>query len=304
MKILIADDSRTSLAILAATLKEYGHEILAASSARDAIELFKKDRPDLVILDVVMSEMDGFECARQIRLIDSNDWIPIIFLSASIDDEHISKGIDAGGDDYLTKPFSDITLLAKIKAMQRIANMRSELYELTKKLKILAETDPLTHTYNRLQFERILKDKMIESDQSKKPFSLLFIDLDKFKLINDTLGHHMGDLLLKECVRRIKSCLRANDFLARIGGDEFAIIIDDAQDEKHIENISKSIIKALSEDFNLENIKATVGVSIGIAIYPSSSSDEDNLLHHADAAMYHAKRSGGNRYHYYGSKDS
>src|SRR5437763_150875 len=126
MRILVADDSKTNLAILINSLNNLGHEVVSANNGEEAIHLFKKQRPDLVILDVVMEGMDGFECAKRIRELDTDDWIPIIFLSGAVDDENISKGINAGGDDYLTKPFSEITLAAKIKATQRISDMRQK----------------------------------------------------------------------------------------------------------------------------------------------------------------------------------
>src|SRR5215204_5936753 len=110
MQILVADDSKTNLKLITSSLQQLGHDVVPATSGQQAIESFKLSRPDLIILDVVMEGMNGFECAKQIRAINPEDWIPIIFLSGSVDDESISKGIDAGGDDYLTKPFSEIRL--------------------------------------------------------------------------------------------------------------------------------------------------------------------------------------------------
>ena len=160
MQILVADDSKTNLNLISRSLQQLGHEVVPAKSAQEAIELFKLSRPDLIILDVVMDSMDGFECAKQIRALNPGDWIPIIFLSGSVDDESISKGIDAGGDDYLTKPFSEIKLAAKIKAMQRISSMRQELFQATQKLEELSSTDSLTGIYNRLQFNKTIKEKI------------------------------------------------------------------------------------------------------------------------------------------------
>src|SRR3990167_4133982 len=154
MKILVADDSKAALSLITDSLTQLGHTVLPANSGQEAIDIFLSNRPDLIILDVVMDDVNGFETAKRIRSIDTNEWIPIIFLSASVDDASLAKGIDAGGDDYLTKPFSDVTLAAKIKAMQRIADMRQKLFETSQKLFLLSSTDPLTGIYNRLQFER------------------------------------------------------------------------------------------------------------------------------------------------------
>jgi PleD family two-component response regulator len=218
MDILVADDSMTTLALLTASLKKLGHSVIAAHNGREAIDLFSIKKPDLIILDVVMNEMDGFECAKQIRTIRSDDWIPIIFLSASVDDNSIAQGINAGGDDYLTKPYSEITLAAKIQAMQRISEMRKKMYDTTQELKMLSSTDPLTGLYNRLEFEKRIQEKIAEADRYGLKLAVLFIDIDHFKTVNDSLGHHMGDLLLKEVAKRLKASLRIEDFVARLGG--------------------------------------------------------------------------------------
>ncbi len=160
MKILVADDSQTNLVLLADALVRLGHEVTATKSGEEAIVAFLKAKPDLIILDVLMDGMTGFECAAKIREIEPDEWIPIIFLSASVDDESIASGIDAGGDDYLTKPFSQITLSAKIKAMQRISDMRKNLYAATCKLSLLSSTDALTGIYNRLQFNSSIVEKI------------------------------------------------------------------------------------------------------------------------------------------------
>lgn len=299
MKILVADDSNTSLALIEASLKKLGHDVLPAKNGKQAIELFKSNRPDLVILDVMMDEMNGFDCASKIREIDKEDWIPIIFLSSSVDDENIAKGIDSGGDDYLAKPFSQVTLAAKIKAMQRIADMRFKLFEAKQKLNQLSITDTLTNIYNRLQFNRVIEEKIVYAKEHNLKFSVLFLDLDKFKSINDTLGHHAGDLLLIEVSKRLLSCLRKADFIARIGGDEFAIILDYTDNRMIAESCSQNILDSLSPSYNLEGDTVQVTISIGIAEYPTDGVDREALLSSADIAMYQAKKLGRNNFQFY-----
>lgn len=298
MKILIADDSKTNLAILSSSLIDLGHEVIQATSGQDAIDKFESNHPDLIILDVVMDNMDGFECARRIRQIESNQWIPIIFLSSSVDDESISKGIDAGGDDYLTKPYSEITLAAKIKAMQRIADMRKQLVLLTEELSILSATDPLTGLYNRLQFNRSLKEKIAQANRHGFSVALMFLDLDKFKIINDTLGHQMGDLLLKEVAVRLKHTLRLNDFIYRLGGDEFAIIIEVTDCEDAAE-VAQKVVANLGEEYVINDHHLHVSCSLGIACYPSKVTGLDDLIKHADIAMYRVKETTRNGYMFY-----
>lgn len=298
MKILVADDNKSILELLTLYLVKMGHEVIAVQSGEAAINTFTADRPDLIILDVLMTGMDGFECAKKIREFGGDDWIPIIFLSAVVDEQSVVKGINSGGDDYLTKPISKILLEAKINAMQRISNMRAKLYEMTKKLSVLSITDSLTGAYNRYELDRIIKQKIENANHEKSLLALFLLDLDNFKSINDTLGHHIGDLLLKEVSQRLASCLRKYDFLARMGGDEFAIILPISSIDE-AEAVANKIMAVLSASYNLEGNLAFVTACFGIACYPFAGSDEKTLMQSADIAMYHAKRLGRNNFQYY-----
>ncbi len=299
MKILLADDSKTNLVFTTSSLTKLGHDVTPVSSGQQALEAFEKDRFDLVILDVVMEGMSGFETASKIREFDTKNWIPIIFLSANVDDESIKQGIDAGGDDYITKPFSEITLAAKIKAMQRISDMRQELITTSHQLERLSSTDTLTGLYNRFQFERSLVEKLAAAERHHRLMGLMFIDLDHFKLINDTFGHHIGDLLLKEVGMRLKNCLRKEDVIARIGGDEFTVIFSEVEAIENVGLVAQKMLDVLSVDFYLEKHNIRIGASIGLACYPIQGSTQETLLKHADIAMYHAKAMGRNNYQYF-----
>lgn len=299
MKILLADDSRTNLVFTTECLTKLGHEVVSVTSGKQALVAFQENHPDLVILDVVMEGMDGFETAKRIRAENTESWIPIIFLSANVDDESIKEGIDAGGDDYITKPFSEITLAAKIKAMQRISDMRQELVDTSSQLERLSSTDTLTGLYNRFQFDRSLIEKISEVERYHRLMALMFIDLDNFKLINDTFGHHVGDILLKEVALRLKGCLRTEDFLARIGGDEFTVIFSNVDAIENVGLVAQKMLDVLSVDFYLEKHNIRIGASIGLACYPTQGTSKENLLKHADIAMYHAKSMGRNNYQYF-----
>lgn len=299
MRILVADDSKTNLSLITNSLVKLGHEVITANNGKEAIKEFIECQPDLIILDVVMEGMSGLECAKQIRSLNVNLWIPIIFLSGSIDDDSIAKGIDAGGDDYLSKPFSETTLAAKIKAMQRISDMRKKLFEATEQLTILSTTDTLTGINNRFQFNRSIKEQIHQSIEHDQVFALLFIDLDKFKIVNDSLGHQVGDALLIQVTHRLQSCIRSDDFLARMGGDEFAIILNNITDYSITETITKRIISSLATPFNLSNQVIHITTSIGITYYPGDATTEEDLLRNADIAMYQAKQAGRNNYKFY-----
>jgi diguanylate cyclase (GGDEF)-like protein len=238
-----------------------------------------------------MPEMDGFELAKRIRQLES-EWIPIIFLSGIIDDKNIEKGINAGGDDYLFKPSSEIAIAAKIKAMQRI-------YDMKNRLNFLSKTDPLTEINNRLQFDIYIKRAISDSKNHHLSFALLFIDLDNFKMINDHFGHPIGDSLLREVAKRLKFCLRSDDFVARMGGDEFAIILKDVESNEMLYMFVKKIQKVITTPYTIENKNFFIKTSIGISCYPADGINASQLLQNADIAMYHAKSMGKNNFQFH-----
>jgi diguanylate cyclase (GGDEF)-like protein len=302
VKILVADDSKTNLALISDSLNKLGHEVLPALNGEQAIDIYKMNRPDLILLDVVMDGIDGFECARRIRQINDTDWIPIIFISASVDDESIARGIEAGGDDYLTKPFSNITLAAKIKAMQRISDMRQKLFENTLVLEALSRTDSLTGLNNRFQFDITIQEKINHAQHHGSMFAVLFLDLDHFKEINDTLGHQAGDLLLKNVSLRLKGCLRLSDFIARMGGDEFAIILSEINEAELATHVAHKIISELTNPYDLAGRNVIVSCSIGSCVYPTDGLSAEELMRNADTAMYYAKEAGRNNYKKYNKR--
>ena len=299
MKILVADDSRTCLTMIATLLNKLGHDVISVSGGDEAIEMFMTELPDLIILSVVMQGMSGFECAKKIRDIHREDWSPILFLSTSVDDASIAEGMDAGGDDYLIKPFSEIMLVAKIKAMQRITDIQKKLYDMTCKLKILSSIDVLTGIDNRLQFNTVIKERIADASRFNLKLGLLFVDLDNFKSINDHLGHHIGDLLLKEVANRFKSCLRENDFIARLGGDEFAIILSPINQPKDAGFVAQKILDILAPACCIEGQNIHISCSIGIACFPFAGTLPAEFVQHADVAMYFAKEIGRNNFQYY-----
>lgn len=299
MKILVADDSKTFLELITNSLHKLGHEVTSVSSGEEAIKEFQNNPPDLVILDVTMPGMNGFECARQIRHLTPDDWFPIIFLSASVNDQSIAQGIDAGGDDYLTKPYSDITLQAKIKAMQRIAEMRQQLLHKTNELKHISTTDILTGLFNRFHFEIILRKRMAAAARHHYNIGILFIDLDYFKTINDTFGHGIGDLLLKEVAFRLQNKTRIDDAICRIGGDEFVVILNNVENLHAAGEVAQKIIDELSKEYIINGNTIRISASIGVTCYPEQPGEPATVIQNADIAMYAAKELGKNNFQFY-----
>ncbi|MDF1654265.1 MAG: EAL domain-containing protein [Coxiellaceae bacterium] len=304
MKILIVDDSKTSLLITSKQLEQLGHTTICVNDPCDTLETFQNKKPDLIILDVVMDKLSGYECAQQLTAYNNekDDWVPIIFLSAMIDDSAIVEGINAGGDDYLTKPFNTTILKAKINAMERIAKMRQKLLDSTDKFEKLSLTDSLTGLPNRNYYETTIQHELANAERTNTALALIFLDLDKFKDVNDTLGHHFGDLLLQQSAARILNELREGDYVSRLGGDEFSIILPNINSPDNAAAVAQKINQALAAPFDLEGNEAHISSSIGIACYPEAGHDAETLTKNADIAMYRSKALGRNTFQFFTSE--
>jgi len=304
MKILLVDDTKTERLIISAYLEKLGHTTICAENGNQAIELFKSSSPDLVLMDVIMPEMNGHEAARCLRK-DTSDWVPIIFLSGRVAAEDIVAGIEAGGDDYLTKPVDFTVLGAKMTAMQRIAKMRqkligvsSELEQANAELKKLVNIDGLTGLANRRYMDKYLRVEIGRSMRNKHELSVILCDVDVFKKYNDTYGHLRGDDCLKSVARAMEStCKRSIDLVARYGGEEFVVILPDTSSENAV--VLADQMRQAVEDLNEEHSASDLGrVTISMGVYsalPQSKDESEKMLHKADEALYEAKQAGRNR---------
>ena len=310
MKALIVDDSLTSAMLVCQLLRKMGIDPLSASEGSVGIEIFKERRPDLVLLDANMPGMDGYEVAKRIRQLERDgEWTPIIFLTSRLDDKDLERGIAVGGDDYLIKPVSEIFLSAKVRAMQRISQMRYSLVVMTRRLDEanrellrLSSVDGLTGIANRRQFDESLVREWGRAGRGALSLALMMCDVDFFKQFNDLYGHQAGDECLREVARTLQSCVRRpTDLLARYGGEEFAVILPDTEIDgalKVAEIMRKKVL-----DLGLEHGAAQggiVSISIGLsAIVPRQGGQTaEALLAAADSALYRAKRGGRNRVEY------
>ena len=305
MKVLLAEDSLTMMLTTSAIIKKSGHQLIQARDGKQALELYKSEKPDLVLLDVEMPEYNGFEVVEKIRAMDTNIWVPVIFLTAFVDDENLSKGIEVGGDDYLTKPISSIVLNAKLNAMQRISEMQkklltvtNELSEINNKLQQSVTTDPLTNAKNRLYMDECFEREWFRSMRNKTELSVLLLDVDNFKALNDSNGHHAGDECLKGLVELMQTYLkRSTDVLCRYGGDEFVIILPDTC-HNYAVKIAEKVrlgVEQYSANLKLDTL-VDISVSIGSASQiPNDTTTPDDFLKAADDALYEAKQAGRNR---------
>lgn len=297
MNILIVDDNNLVRKLVSAMVVESGHTPIVASGHIDALESLKEQKIDLILMDIEMPEVDGFELTKIIRKTYS-DWIPIIFLSGNDSDNYLSKGIDAGGDDYLTKPVKEVILGAKIKAMARISQMQRKLDEANKRLAILSNLDSLTGLYNRRALEERLAQLWDANRRQESEFSLLMIDIDHFKSFNDNYGHPKGDECLVDVSRLFNRAInRSTDFVARYGGEEFVVVLPYTPIEGaryKAKEIQLQLDKAqIPHEYS--TVANHVTVSIGISSTRFGASCHGELIQQADDALYSAKDTGRNK---------
>jgi diguanylate cyclase (GGDEF)-like protein len=310
LTVLVVDDQRAVRMVAAAELDAAGYHVLEADSAAMALDLFTRERPDLVLLDVEMPQHDGYAVARQMRLAEPDGWTPIVFLSSHSDDAALAKGIEAGGDDYLTKPLRPVVLRAKLLAMRRLQDMRrrlvlvsSELSMANESLRTLSLVDALTGLLNRRAYDERLRSEVDAARREHAPLTLIMCDVDHFKLFNDHSGHQEGDACLQRVAKLLRSvCRRPRDAAARYGGEEFALILPGTPKSGAL-IFGRAIVKAFEAAafaHPTSRVAPHVTVSGGIFTlepgFPAETQPED-LTARADAALYLAKQRGRNRFH-------
>ena len=299
-KILVVDDSRTQLDWLVQVLKREGYAVGTALEGKEAIRKVRGDPPDLVLLDMILPDMDGLEVLRIVKALPDDQFIPVIILSVKSDLDSKVTGLRIGADDFLAKPFAEAEILARCAAMLRIKSLQDQLWRTQKKLAEQAITDELTGLKNRRAFDERLQEEFRRAQRYTDPVSLIMIDLDHFKLVNDRHGHPFGDAVLRGAAEQIRASTRDPDICARYGGEEFAVILP----KTHLSGaliVAERIWKQLGER---EYRSAADGpsaapvhvtASLGIAYYPSKDiTSPDLLLRFADEALYQAKRAGRN----------
>jgi diguanylate cyclase (GGDEF)-like protein len=304
-KVLVADDARVMRYATLRTLKRLGLGAVEAEDGLQALALFESERPDLVLIDVQMPGMDGLEVVRRIRAMSGENWVPVIFLTSKEDDADFRRGIEAGGDDYLTKPVSPVVLEAKIRALRRLDDMRRELLAVTielretnERLARLSHQDGLTGLANRRRFDLDLLREFGRARREKRPLAVVLGDVDHFKAYNDLYGHPAGD----DCLRRIATalqaaCRRPLDVAARYGGEEFALILPDTTEEAARDRAFEAL-RTVAELAIAHRAPASIGIvtmSFGVAgCVPAAENVAGTLVERADRALYAAKNAGRN----------
>lgn len=300
MRVLIAEDDPVSRRLLEAVLVRWGYEVTAVSDGLAAWDILQQeDGPKLAIIDWMMPGLDGIELCTKLRALCQESYTYVLLLTARSRKEDIVQGLDAGADDYITKPFDTNELKVRLNVGRRITKLQDDLLSIKETLKMQATHDSLTGLPNRLLFSDRLTYGLAQAKRHNHTLSVMFLDLDGFKYINDTLGHDVGDLLLKEVAGRLTHSLREADTIARMGGDEFTVILNDCEGEVGASAVANKILEAFAAPFNLEGRELYITTSVGISMFPNDGLDVETLVKNADTAMYRAKERGRNNYKMY-----
>jgi diguanylate cyclase (GGDEF)-like protein len=334
-RLLIVDDISDNRTVLTRRFERRGFDVVEANSGFDAIDLIEREPFDLVLLDVMMPGIDGIETLRRIRSTKTASMLPVIMVTAKSESENIVDALELGANDYVTKPVDFAVALARVDAQinrkraeqqvalaneelrkanedleRRVEERTSRLIDANQRLKVeianreesqarsqyLAYHDSLTGLGNRLLFKEQLEEALKEVSVTSHPLAVLFLDLDGFKAVNDTLGHSIGDLLLKSVATELRDILHRTDRIARLGGDEFAILQMSVPQPSSSIALAQKIIEVIGQPCSIDGHDVTVGASVGIAVAHPGEMNTESFLKSADLAMYSAKSDGRGTY--------
>ncbi len=310
--ILIVDDEESLRKLLKSVLSEKGYRVLTAFDGIEGYDMALKHSPDLILLDIMMPEIDGYEVLERLKNNIKTSHIPVIFLTAKVDDEDRVKGLEAGAVDYIIKPFYIREVLARIKIHLKLKEYENKLklknreleefsdllLKLNAKLEEMARKDELMQIWNRRAFNEQMERTHNYSVRYNSPYTLVIADLDHFKNYNDLYGHQAGDVVLQKVAQAINKSCRITDFIARYGGEEIVVILPETEETTGYV-FAQRIIKAV-RDLNILHEKnanfGIVTISAGVASYsPGEEGGWDVIVRRADEAMYRAKNSGRNK---------
>jgi len=299
-RILVVDDHPDNVELLRARLESRGYDVTGASGGEEALQLVKENPPDLILLDVMMPKVGGMEVVRRLKADKSLPFIPVIMQTALDSTENKVEGLDAGADDYITKPINFPELDARVKSLLRIKKLQQdlsdrerELEEMNERLLRISQTDGLTGIANRRSLEEKLDEMWAHSQRMHEPLSVIMCDIDKFKSVNDTYGHQVGDLVLKEFAALLRDTAREIDRVGRFGGEEFLLLLPGTPLDSAVTFGERLRVIAKEHTFSFEGGTLTRTMSCGVAAWPHPQiRDQDTLLKAADQALYVAKESG------------
>jgi diguanylate cyclase (GGDEF)-like protein len=299
MRIVIAEDDPVSRRVLESTLNKWHYDVVAADNGDDAWRILSgPDAPRLAILDWMMPGLSGTDICKQVRQLEQGRYYYLILLTSRGTKEDIIEGLDAGADDYLVKPFDSRELRVRVRCGRRILDLQQELISARDALQVQATHDGLTGLLNRAAIFEELHRVESRCRREGAPFTVVMVDLDHFKAINDNYGHAAGDTVLREAARRMKSELRGYDMLGRYGGEEFLVLLPNASMQEGGRVLAERIRHAM-QDYPFP-VAAGQGVTVTASLGVVSNEDQperstEQLVKLADEALYHAKETGRNK---------
>ncbi len=289
--VVLADDDPSIRLMVRHVLESEDFDIIEASDGLEAIKAVEKHHPALILLDAVMPGIDGFTTCQQIKEKGHTD-IPVMMITGLDDDASVERAYEVGAIDFITKPIKWAVLKHRVKSV--VAKVIAE-----RKVQLLAYRDSLTGLPNRLLFADRLEQAVMRSERSRTSMALMLVDIDDFKLVNDSFGHDAGDKLIKAVGDLISKSLRRADTIARLGGDEFAVIIEGIDGPEDAISIADNLTTILEHNVRLDDQETYTSASIGIAVYPGDGKDARTLLKNADTAMFRAKENGRHCFQFY-----
>lgn len=295
--VLVVDDDPALRLVMRHAMQHNGYKVVEAGNGLEAIRETLRHNPDLVLMDAVMPEMDGFRATAELKSLVEYVDTPILMVTALEDEHSVEQAFIAGACDYITKPVNWVVLKQRVKRLISASHA-------DKKIRHLAYHDTLTGLPNRLLFIDRMDQAISRAIRESNRFALIFIDIDHFKMINDSMGHAAGDVLLTTVTSRLTSALRRTDTISRLGGDEFTVIVENINEPEDAGLVANSLLEALAKPILIDEREVRISGSIGIALYPDDGTSFGNLLKNADAAMYRAKDLGRNMFQFYAAEMS
>jgi diguanylate cyclase (GGDEF)-like protein len=293
--ILIVDDKKADVLLLEQMLRKTGYSCIASTmNPHTVCALHCDNHYDLILLDLQMPGMDGFQVMEGLKKIETNGYAPIIVVTAQ--PSHKLRALASGAKDFISKPFDLVEVKTRIHNMLEVRLLYKKLEDSNQVLESLALHDALTGLPNR----RLLMDRLsfaiAHARRNKHAMAVMYLDLDGFKQINDTLGHAVGDILLNMVAARLVAAVRQEDTVARLGGDEFVIVLWELSHADGVDMPVSKVIHAVSQPYSIQGNSVSITASAGVSIYPAHGENEEMLMKGADLALYEAKRAGKNDY--------
>jgi diguanylate cyclase (GGDEF)-like protein len=289
LTVLVIEDHPDQRELLAIVLQREGYRVVTAANGVEALEKLSSETVNIALSDIMMPKMDGFELINKIRSDPALKHIYLILITARIQEGDRVRGLDLGADDYITKPFSFSELLARVRVGSRVVQYQQHL-------EFQTQVDSLTGLFNRRAFEKKVAEEFERAKRYQHPLSLLMFDIDNFKTINDTYGHHGGDTALMKISEILKAKTRRSDFPSRYGGEEFVLVLPETDQDSALQVATKIQDEIRSCAFGINDKQFSLTVSVGISSLPTKDyGDWKEMLHAADQALYSAKRNGKDR---------